>query len=165
AAAVRTGSPVRVGVFVHQDLDEVEWIMKTARLDLAQLHGGQDLDFCRRIGRKRVVKVLWPEKISSNKELVKEMDRFSEACSWFLLDGGFSGGGHGRTLEWSSFADIHPPRPWLLAGGLGPGNVSDALRVCHPDGVDLNSGVENSPGKKDSSKLKSCIQAIRSFSS
>ncbi|QLA18791.1 phosphoribosylanthranilate isomerase [Desulfolutivibrio sulfoxidireducens] len=140
---------LRVGVFVEQTPDEVLRIMDQAELDLAQLHGGQDVAFCRAVGPDRVIKALWPEKLGSPQAIQDAMDRFAPVCRFFLLDAGTSGGGHGRSMDFSLVAGLHAPRPWLLAGGLGPHNLEAALDAAAPDGLDLNSGLETAPGVKD----------------
>ncbi|MFZ5811919.1 MAG: phosphoribosylanthranilate isomerase [Thermodesulfobacteriota bacterium] len=140
---------LRVGVFVEQTPDEVLRIMDAAGLDLAQLHGGQDEAFCRAVGPDRVIKALWPEKLGSPRAVEEEMGRFAPVCRFFLLDAGTSGGGHGRAMDFSLVAGLESPRPWLLAGGLGPANIEAALDAAAPDGLDLNSGLERAPGVKD----------------
>lgn len=149
ALGLPRGKALRVGVFVEQDVAEVVRVMDAAELDLAQLHGGQDAAFCRAVGPGRVIKALWPEKLAARDALQAELERFAESCAFFLLDAGTSGGGHGRSMDFSLVAGLASPRPWLLAGGLGPHNLQAALDAAAPDGLDLNSGLETSPGVKD----------------
>ncbi|KUG29828.1 phosphoribosylanthranilate isomerase [hydrocarbon metagenome] len=149
ALGLPRGDAYRVGVFVEQSVEEVVRIMDAAELDLAQLHGRQNEAFCRAVGPGRVIKALWPEKLRSREALQKALDRFAESCAFFLLDAGTSGGGHGRSMDFSLVAGLDMPRPWLLAGGLGPHNLEAALDAAAPDGLDLNSGLETSPGVKD----------------
>ncbi len=149
ARALPAAKALRVGVFVEQSPDEVLRIMDAAGLDLAQLHGGQDAAFCRAVGPDRVIKALWPEKLGSPRAIEIEMARFAPVCRFFLLDAGTSGGGHGRSMDFSLVTGLHAPRPWLLAGGLGPANLEAALNATAPDGLDLNSGLEKAPGVKD----------------
>lgn len=143
------GDAYRVGVFVEQTVDEVLRIMDEAELDLAQLHGRQNAAFCQAVGPERVIKALWPEKLGSKEAIQKAMDRFAETCAFFLFDAGTSGGGHGRSMDFSLVAGIESPHPWLLAGGLGPHNMDAALDAAAPHGLDLNSGLETAPGVKD----------------
>ena len=156
-----TGSPVRkVGVFVHQQPDEIARIMETAGLDFAQLHGDHSIRDCRALGPSRVIKVLWPMRYEHRDDLLRDMDRFAPVCTAFLLDAGMASGGHGTSLDFTSLAGLKPPRPWLLAGGLGPATITRAL-ACDPDGVDLNSGVESSPGIKEASAIKQVLGIVR----
>lgn len=154
----------KVGVFVKQTADEVLSILAAGGLDGAQLHGNQDEAFCERIagaiGRENVLRVFWPEKHASRAELEAELARFAPTCGLFLLDAGTSGGGHGRSMDFTRLANLAAPRPWLIAGGLTPDNVSEALTVARPDGLDLNSGLESAPGMKDHAKLAAAISKI-----
>lgn len=159
AASLDTGTALRVGVFAGASANEIKRVMETARLDFAQLHGNENERFCRDVGPDRVIKVIWPDRLpdfagqGGIASLSAECARFAPVCRAFLLDAGATGGGSGRTLAWDRLRDFHPERPWLLAGGLGPGNIAEALRRCRPFAIDCNSGVEDSPGRKNSDKL------------
>jgi phosphoribosylanthranilate isomerase len=156
-----SGSPVRtVGVFVNQGPDEIAQILETAGLDLAQLHGDHAVEACRAIGPTRAIKVFWPMRYEGMDDLRRDMDLFAPVCASFLLDAGIKSGGHGTSLNFTGLTHLDPPRPWLLAGGLGPANIVQA-RGCKPDGFDLNSGVESAPGIKDPEKIKQAMQIIR----
>ena len=69
-------------------------------------------------------------------------------------------GGTGQTLDWQSLQQFNPPCSWFLAGGLTPNNIQDALQQLKPDGIDLSSGVERSPGDKDLAKVRLLFQVI-----
>lgn len=161
AAPLPPGGPRRVGVFAGSSLKEVLRIADTAGLDLLQLHGNEDEAFCRAAGPKRVIKTLRPQNLT-RRELEKTMRRFAPVCAWFLLDAGQSGGGSGNTLDWQSLAGLAPPRPWLLAGGLGPATLNQALAACSPDGLDLNSALESAPGVKNHELTRRAVALIRS---
>ena len=161
AAALPRTSARRVGVFVTQSLDEVLAIMDAADLDLAQLHGGQDPEFCRAVGPHRVIRAFWPQKHPTLASLAAEMTAFEGAIRYALLDAGTSGGGHGKSLDFAALSELSPPMPWLLAGGLGPDNIAEALRLAKPHGVDLNSGVESSPGLKDLQKVRRSLWSVK----
>jgi phosphoribosylanthranilate isomerase len=156
---------LKVGVFVGQGVEETLALMAAGGLDLAQLHGGQGEDFCRELGRalgpERIIKVLWPERAASVDEFQAEIDLFAPPCRLFLTDAGDCGGGHGRTLETGILGSARFPKPWLLAGGLGPDNVSAMLSRFRPSGLDLNSGVESAPGIKDATKLREAFANIK----
>ncbi|MFP4672117.1 MAG: phosphoribosylanthranilate isomerase [Desulfohalobiaceae bacterium] len=161
--ALPRGQALRVGVFVRQPAGEVLDIMRQADLDLAQLHGEYSQQDCLRIGPERIIKTLWPERFSSPEGLEQQAEHYSACCAYFLLDPGKSGGGHGRGLQlaWERMPSL--PRPWLLAGGLGPKTLPQALHDHQPWGVDLNSGLEMSPGCKDPDRLKQCIDIWRTY--
>ena len=148
---------LRVGVFVSQSAEEIRKIMDTADLDLAQLHGKQDEQFCKDVGEDRVIRVFWPAGYDSVKELNRDLARFAPVCRMFLLDSGTGGGGHGTTINWSGLKGLEAIRPWLLAGGLTPETVAKALEICRPDGLDLNSGLESTPGCKDARLIQKAV--------
>ena len=158
------GSPIRrVGVFVNQNAEEIMDIMKTARLEFAQLHGAHSLDCARRIGPEKVIRVLWPDRYESVDALQREMELWADSCAWFLLDAGTQGGGHGVSLDWTSLASLSSPRPWFLAGGLSSASLNRALEQCSPDGIDLNSGVEAIPGQKSPQKLLAALKPLTPY--
>jgi phosphoribosylanthranilate isomerase len=167
------GMAARVGVFAGLPAGEVLRIMKTARLDLAQLHGDEDEAFCRAVGPERVIKVLWPQRFAAARPedadgaavlLHEACLRFAPACAFFLLDAGPSGGGGGAVMPWEGLRGFMPPRPWLLAGGLAPDNLHNAFAACSPWAADLNSGVEEAPGLKDAVKLTAAAAVLRGLS-
>lgn len=160
ARDINTGSAMRVGVFVKQSVAEVLRIMETAQLHLAQLHGNQNRGFCRDIGKSRVMRVFWPERYASVQALQNDLETYADCCRFFLLDAGKSGGGHGTSLDFSSLGELHSPKSWFLAGGLGPQNVLSAIEQSNPCGVDLNSGVESAPGIKDHDKLRETLSLL-----
>ena len=69
-------------------------------------------------------------------------------------------GGTGKTINWQNLAQFKPALPWMLAGGLTPDNVTDALACLQPDGIDLSSGVERSPGDKDLNQVAQLFQQL-----
>lgn len=159
-AILPRGRATRVGVFVLQSAEEVREIMDQADLDLAQLHGRQDRRFCEQVGPQRVVRVFWPLRYPDLATLEQDMATFASSCQAMLLDAGTSVGGHGVSLDFTALARLHFPRPWLLAGGLNPENIQDALIKCRPWGVDLNSGVEEAPGRKSPLLLRTIMERI-----
>ncbi|WP_029460435.1 phosphoribosylanthranilate isomerase [Solidesulfovibrio alcoholivorans] len=161
AAALPRTTAKRVGVFVEQTLEEVLAVMDAAGLDFAQLHGGQDAAFCRAVGPQRVIRAFWPQKHPDTAALAAEVERFAGAIRYALLDAGTSGGGHGVSLPFAPLAEFSPSMPWLLAGGLGPDNVAEAVAQARPHGVDLNSGVESSPGLKELAKVRRSLWAVK----
>lgn len=163
AAAIKTPGALRVGVFVRQSADQVRAVMDATRLDLAQLAGNQDPDFCRAVGPERVIRVFFPERHPDRASLEAELARFAGCMKYALLDAGANAGGSGRSLPFASLAHIAPPAPWLLAGGLSAANLAQALSECSPAGVDLNSGVESAPGLKDKGKLEEAFGVIGKF--
>ncbi len=164
ASLLESGTLKRVGVFVRQNADEILSVMSQAHIDYAQLHGRQDVACAARIGSDRVIRVLWPEQHENLRFLQEEIDSWASFCAFYLLDAGRSGGGAGRRWNVAVANRLRFPRPWILAGGLAPGNLFETLTLCRPDGIDLNSGVETAPGLKCADKLRAAFNELDSFS-
>lgn len=162
AAAIPTGTAVRVGVFVRQGVQEILRAVQIARLHLVQLHGRQSMEDADAIGAQRVIRVLWPQQYAGVGELQATLDAWASHCAMYLLDAGESPccGGTGKTLNADSLTQLRFPHPWILAGGLNAENIPQLVSICHPDGIDLNSGVEIAPGLKDPLKLLAAVQAL-----
>ena len=162
AACIRSGLAKRVGVFVRQRGEEILHTMHRAGLHWAQLHGGQTVEDALLIGPERVIRVLWPQACSGMAELQQQMDAWAPYCAYFLLDAGKSpgAGGTGHSLDVSQLAQLHFPRPWILAGGLSARTLPQILAHCAPDGIDLNSGVEVAPGLKHPALILSALRAL-----
>ena len=165
-AEIITDGTLRVGVFTTQSADGVLQMMHDAQLDIAQLHGDQDEEFCLEIsnalGPERVMKVLWPERFDTAKSFQQAMEDFAPLCGRFLLDAGSSCGGHGQEIKSSWLDQVEFPRPWMLAGGLGPENLQKAFALT-PAGVDLNSNIELSPGIKDPKRVEESAEMVHKY--
>lgn len=159
-ASLESGTMLRVGVFVNQNAEEICRIMAEARLDMAQLHGRQDKDCAMAVGVQRVIRVIWPGRYCHRALLYNELQKHAGACACYLLDAGLTGGGSGTRLDWQDLSHLPAPHPWLLAGGLSADTVGQALRLCSPDGIDLNSGVEDAPGLKNAQKLATALGVV-----
>lgn len=165
AAALDSGDMLRVGVFVTDDMRFIEETARAARLDRVQLHGDQSMTCANRLSRtlgaERLIRVLWPERYPDLAALEETMNRHAATAGMFLLDAGMSGGGSGKRIGPGRLRGLHAPRPWLLAGGLTPENVKETVAACAPDGVDFNSGLESEPGRKDPSRMRAALTALR----
>jgi phosphoribosylanthranilate isomerase len=159
AARAHCPTAAKVGVFVRQTPAQIRKIMDRCHLDYAQLHGDQTPEDCREVGSDRVIKTLWPERCVSTQSLQMEIGRYAEACAYLLFDAGSSGGGHGRSIDFTYFQHIEIKKNWFLAGGLTPDNVGLALQQ-NPTVLDINSGVESAPGIKDATKLRAAMNRI-----
>ena len=160
AKAIKTENVMRVGVFTHHTTDEVRLAMQHAQLHLAQLHGDQDTEFATKIGKKRVMKVFWPARYETREELEAEMEKFVDCSRFFLMDAGTSGGGHGKTQDWAFLNGLRGYKTWFVAGGINPENIREVILGCAPCGIDINSGVESEPGKKDPEKLRAVMEVL-----
>jgi len=165
AAALDSHGMLRVGVFVTDDAGFIEETTAAARLDRIQLHGSQSPACAERLaaalGEENLIRVLWPARYRDVRELAAAMAK--ETAGMFLLDAGSDGGGSGRRIE-MALAGLPSPKPWLLAGGLTPENLGDAVRRHHPDGVDFNSGLESCPGCKRPERIRAALAALRDLS-
>jgi phosphoribosylanthranilate isomerase len=152
AAAISSPGVKRVGVFVRQGGGEILEIMEEARLDYAQFHGEQTIKDAEKIGRERVIRVLWPDRFEREDDFLRGSGEWKDRAALFLLDSGLKGGGSGAVIGASAspwFKKLG--RPYLLAGGMNPGKLSRLWPSLDPmlKGFDLNSGVESAPGVKD----------------
>lgn len=144
----------KVGLFVNEEADRIKALLSELQFDLLQFHGDESNEFCRQFGLP-FIKVL-RIKDATDLELIDEYPD-SEGI---LLDAHVVGqfGGTGKTIDWTQLTDISIPM--LLAGGLTPENVAEAIRIVAPYGVDVSSGVEREPGKKDPERLRAFFKAV-----
>ena len=159
--------PQIVGLFADQPLDEVNRTIQTCGLDLAQLCGAESLDYCRETAAQ-VIKVLHiPQgraSSASTRELSDKILTHAEAGHLVTLDRLVEGlqGGTGESFDWTIAAELSQQgHNFLLAGGLSPDNIADAVAVAHPWGVDVSSGVETD-SVKDHQKIRDFIQNAKS---
>jgi len=148
---------LRVGVFVNPAEAQVLEAIAGCGLNLLQFHGDEPSDFCTQFGVMSV-KALRVREAASLEALA---DFHTEA---FLLDAYAKGGlgGTGEKFNWDlAVAAQKYGRPIFLAGGLTPENVAEAVRQVRPFAVDVASGVESAPGKKDAAKVRAFIAAVR----
>jgi phosphoribosylanthranilate isomerase len=147
-----------VGVFVNSPVDEIKHILEICSLDLAQLHGDE---------APEMLKALDGKAFKAFRGVPQHINGFErEKAPALLVDAAVKGayGGTGVATDWSAAAEIAKRYPLLLAGGLNPENVAEAIRQVKPWGVDVASGVEAAPGVKDASKIKAFVQAVRTES-
>ncbi|MFN3309034.1 MAG: phosphoribosylanthranilate isomerase [Anaerolineales bacterium] len=160
---LRAESPhaLLVGVFVNQSAAEIRHILERCDLDLAQLSGDEGLEDQEVLG-ERAYKAL---RISKTFQVLSLEERIyrRKTPPALLVDASVPGeyGGTGRPADWQVAAQIALARPIFLAGGLTPLNVAEAIRQVRPWGVDVASGVETAPGKKDREKITAFIENAR----
>ena len=147
----------KVGVFVNDDPERIEEIAEVCGLDLLQFHGDETPDYCRRFPASMVIKALSPRTAG---DLEGAADYQVRAI---LVDAFAPGlyGGTGKTSNWELARTIGESFPLILSGGLNGGNIQDAIASVSPCAVDINSGVESSPGRKDHDKVREIIEMIR----
>jgi phosphoribosylanthranilate isomerase len=149
-----------VGVFVNEEAERVRALMDECGFALAQLHGDESALYCQNLGRP-ALKALRLKDRGTFLALAEFQGRAN--VRGVLIDA-FSDqayGGTGQTVDWMLAQEAARLIPIILAGGLTPTNVAEAIAQVRPYGVDVSSGVEQSPGKKDPNKVKAFIQAAR----
>ncbi len=149
-----------IGVFVNHDQETIRNLVDECGLAFAQLHGDETPTFCESLGRP-VLRALRLHDRGSLLALAEYKGRMG--VKGFVVDA-YSReayGGTGQTVDWSLAREVAHAAPILLAGGLTPGNVQEAIQHVHPYGVDISSGVEEHPGKKDHEKIRAFTQAVR----
>ncbi len=154
--------PLLVGVFVNQPLPDVQRAVDTCGLDCVQLHGDENPEYCRELGRP-FIKALRVAPGETAEELARRMDSYLAVYpeALFLLDTHVPGiyGGTGRSWDWERAARLTRHYPILVAGGLTPENVAGVVQAIRPWGVDVSSGVETD-GQKDLVKVKAFVEAV-----
>jgi phosphoribosylanthranilate isomerase len=145
-----------VGVFVNHDIQAVKEIYAFCGLDLIQLHGDESLEYCRQFPESILIKTFSPRS-EEDRNIIKNYP-----VKAILIDARDSGlyGGTGKTSNWEMAATLKEKYPLILAGGLNPGNIKEAIKTVSPHAVDVNSGVEVSPAKKDPEKVKTIIEMV-----
>ncbi|MEO0769707.1 MAG: phosphoribosylanthranilate isomerase [Cyanobacteria bacterium J06649_4] len=155
------------GVLVNESVARMVAIARTANLTTLQLHGDETPATC------QLLRDALANASLSNVQLVKafrirtsadleETQKYESYVDMLLLDAYHPDqlGGTGETLDWETLKAFSPQLPWFLAGGLNPDNVGTALSQLSPDGIDLSSGVERSPGDKDLAKVQALFMAL-----
>jgi phosphoribosylanthranilate isomerase len=146
----------RVGLFVNETPERIRTIAGECGLDAIQLHGDEPPEFCQELPL-RVIKAL------RIRDAASLAGHESFQVSALLLDAWVGGtyGGTGLAFNWELATGVARQRPVILAGGLTPANVAEAVRQVRPYGVDVSSGVESGPGKKDPEKVAQFIRMAR----
>jgi phosphoribosylanthranilate isomerase len=148
-----------VGVFVNAALDEVAETADRCHLTVVQLHGDEGPAYCREVARRTGAKVMKAVRVRDAAQL-SHLQRFH--TDFHLLDAysPHTPGGTGETFDWE-LARRHPGTPpMVLSGGLNPDNVAAAIETARPFAVDVASGTEAAPGRKDPDKLTAFMRAV-----
>jgi phosphoribosylanthranilate isomerase len=152
-AAAEIGAAFRrkceiVGVFVNPTLEEVDRAVEDAGLSMVQLNGGEGVQFCAEVARRTGVKVIKAIHVASAAD-VHGAEAYRTDFHLFDRRGKGQWGGTGESFDWELLRGHVSEVPAMLAGGLRPHNVAAAIDVAHPYAVDVASGVEAEPGRKD----------------
>ena len=151
---------LRVGVFVDAPNEEIRRVADEVGLDMVQLHGSEAPEAVAAAPRRAVKAV----RVGPGFR-VEDALRYDGAAAGLLVDTRVDGGlpgGTGRSFDWSLVRPLREGTSFLvLAGGLTPDNVGAAIAAVRPDAVDVSTGVESAPGRKDPAKMRAFVEAVR----
>lgn len=153
-----------IGVFLNANFSEICETVTQAGLNAVQLHGDESPEFCDELRSQLItinpkIKLIKALRVKDQAGL-EQAHLFSNFVDAILLDAydPHMAGGTGKTLDWQMLRDFRPNCDWWLAGGLSPENVTEAIALVNPHGLDVSSGVERAAGDKDLSKVKQFVQ-------
>jgi phosphoribosylanthranilate isomerase len=148
--------PLKVGVFVDEESEKVQSVAEYCGLDVLQLHGKESQEYCSKFSCP-IIKAIRIHHVES----VKEMEVYPNAT--ILLDSysPYQAGGTGNSFSWDIALKAKAKRDFILSGGLTPLNIGEAIEKVRPWGVDVCSGVEALPGKKDHLKMEKFLKEAR----
>jgi phosphoribosylanthranilate isomerase len=148
---------IRVGVFVNDKSEEIKKVMEMCSLDMIQLHGDETPEYCRQFPASMILKAM---ELKNDDDINRALDYDVSAI---LVDARHAGlyGGTGKKSNWDLACRLKDKKPLILSGGLNTDNIAEALKTVSPAAVDINSGVEELPGKKDHKKLACILDIIR----
>jgi phosphoribosylanthranilate isomerase len=165
AAALANAAPrhlKKTGLFVDPDNTLLTRAVATVQLDLIQLHGDETPQRVRDIAALTLLPVMKAVRVAGAAD-IQRAKSYESVAQWLLFDAKVEGrqGGTGKTFDWNLLKDFKSLLPWMLSGGLNAANVGDALSVLKPDAIDVSSGVESAPGKKDPALVRDFIAIVR----
>ena len=146
----------KVGVFVNKDVDKVNKIAEELNLGMVQLHGDESPEYCNQMIRP-VIKVF---RVNNKFDSIM-LNNYQVATFLFDTYNKENHGGTGKSFNWQSILQLNTEIPVILSGGLNADNVLEGIEVVKPSAVDVNSGVEAAPGKKDEGKIKNLFTILK----
>lgn len=149
----------RVALFMDADKSMIDTVLKEVEIDLIQFHGSESAEYCEQFNRPYIKALGMKDTEHTMDYLQASADQYRSAKG-LLLDAHAPGeaGGTGETFDWTAIGTI--TMPIILAGGLTPDNVKQAVNIVHPYAVDVSSGVESSPGIKDKEKVAAFMRQL-----
>ncbi|MDD2703979.1 MAG: phosphoribosylanthranilate isomerase [Acidocella sp.] len=159
-SARHAGFPLRVGLFVNPGFDEIDAILQEISLDILQVYAPAAAIAAL---RDRFGRPVWRQVGVASEA---DFPGAGEVADGFVVEakpppGATRPGGNAVKADWKLLSKFHSAKPWLLAGGLNPGNVAEALAQTGAPGVDVSSGVEIAPGKKSPELIRAFVRAAR----
>ncbi|MCB5945868.1 phosphoribosylanthranilate isomerase [Acidocella sp. KAb 2-4] len=159
-SARQAGGPLRVGLFVNPGFDEIDAVLQTISLDILQVHAAPATVAAL---RDRFGRPVWRQLGVAS---AADFPAADERADGYVVEakpppGATRPGGNAVRADWALLATFRPAKPWLLAGGLNPGNVAEAIARTGAPGVDVSSGVETAPGVKSPELIRAFVRAAR----
>ena len=154
---------VPAGVFVDEEIEALKKTAKKCSLKMIQLHGSESPEYCKQVAAETGIPVMKAFRIE-NEGTIEAIKPYLEAVNYLLLDAYVPGepGGTGEVFNWDLAVKVKElNKPFFLAGGLTPENVSEAIAKVQPFGVDVASGVERLPRRKDYDKVNKFVRRAR----
>ncbi|KAB2834794.1 MAG: phosphoribosylanthranilate isomerase [Candidatus Dadabacteria bacterium] len=145
-----------VGVFVNQSIEEIKEYARLSGIDTVQLHGDETPVFCEEVPYKMIKAVRVKDAVN-----IAEVELYPVRAILFDKHSDEMYGGTGSHFDWGVLKDLEISKKIILSGGLTPENVSQAVRLVRPYGVDVSTGVEDAPGKKNHEKMRKFIEAVK----
>lgn len=146
-----------VGVFVNHDPLEVKKTVEFCGLDLVQLHGDESSEYCHQFSSSRLIKAFPPRYEGDLRKVRSYLVRAILVDAYDPL----RYGGTGKRSDWNLAIRVKETHPLIIAGGLNRDTIREAIEIVSPHAVDVNSGVESSPGKKDPRKVREIMEIVR----
>ncbi len=151
-------------ILEDENIENVLALCKSLKLNTVQLHGLESIEYCKELkNKKKDIKII--KALKAEKETLSSMKSYEKVCDFILLDSSNHKkqmGGTGKTVNWGIAKEIvkKSKLPVILAGGLNPKNIKEAIKKVKPYGLDINSGVELSPGKKDEKLIETLFKGL-----
>lgn len=151
-----------VGLFVDPTDALLLQAVAEAKLGMIQLHGKETAERIDEVKKRTGLPVMKAVKVGGDVNL-QELSMLAQASDWLLFDAfpqesvGALPGGNAKTFDWKLLRGLHIPKPWMLAGGLNVGNLDEAVKITGAKVVDVSSGVEDAPGRKNPTKIAELI--------
>ncbi len=165
-AAMAPDGVTKVGLFVDPDNVFLQKVLDSVPLDLLQLHGDETPGRCEEIRDRFALPVMKAIKVAKLED-IEAANNYSPVVDWLMFDAKAPDskadalpGGNALTFDWTLLAGWSWPVPWMLAGGLNAGNVATAAARSGAEFVDVSSGVESAPGKKDPAEIERFLAAV-----
>ncbi len=159
----------KVGLFVDPDNTLLDRVLAKVPLDMIQLHGSESPERCRTVRARTGLPVMKAIKVANADDLISA-NAYEGAVDWLIFDAKAPTdmadalpGGNALTFDWTLLADRNWPVPWMLAGGINAENVERAIAASGAGVVDVSSGVEAAPGRKDPTRIRAFLTAVKSL--